>query len=100
MNPLVSIVARDSTGDAPSEDLVEGYNLVLIVGKPLGSLVAWDSICRKKGIAFLAAVSRGTQAFFFQDAGDHSYQPPVRSPESTSVRAASSGVSMYKSTYP
>ena len=83
MNPLVSIAARQNSGNDPDEDftqseeLIQGYNLVLVVGKPIGSLIDLDNLCRKNKIAFLAAVSRGTQAFFFQDAGQHSFQPPV-----------------------
>ena len=83
MNPLVSIAARQNSGNDPDEDftqseeLIQGYNLVLVVGKPIGSLINLDNLCRKNKIAFLAAVSRGTQAIFFQDAGQHSFQPPV-----------------------
>lgn len=76
MNPMVSTAAR--TGPAtPSKDLVQAYDVVLIVGQPLGNLVVWDTICRECSVKFFAAVSRGTQAFFFSDLGQHSFQPPV-----------------------
>lgn len=80
MNPMISVSAKSVKSEEPSEEIVQGFNLVLVVGKPLGSLIPWNKLCRQKGIAFLAAISRGTQALFFQDAGEHSFQPPVSLP--------------------
>ena len=76
MNPMVSIAARQGPA-LPSKEIAQDYDVVLIVGKPLGSLVVWDTICRDNNVKFFAAASRGTQAFFFSDLGEHSYQPPV-----------------------
>ena len=73
---MVSIAARAGPV-TPSRDIVHDYDLILIVGRPLGSLVLWDTLCRDNGVAFFAAVSRGTQAFFFTDLGEHTFQPPV-----------------------
>ena len=79
MNPMVSVAARAGPV-APSRDIVHDYDLVLIVGRPFGSLVLWDTLCRDNGVAFFAAVSRGMQAFFFTDLGQHTFQPPVSNP--------------------
>lgn len=73
---MVSIAARKGPA-LPSKGIVKDYDVVLIVGKPLGSLVGWDTICRESNVNFFAAVSRGTQAFFFSDLGEHSFQLPV-----------------------
>lgn len=74
---MVSVVAREGSA-LPSREITQDYDVILMVGKPLGSLVVWDTICRDNKVAFFAAVSRGSQAFFFTDLGDHSYQAHVR----------------------
>jgi hypothetical protein len=76
MNPMVSIVARPGPA-TPGKELIGDYDVVLVVGRPLGSLVIWDSLCRDNGKAFFAAVSRGSQAFFFSNLGTHTFQQQV-----------------------
>ena len=77
MNPMVSIAARAGPA-VPSKEIAQDYDIVLIVGQPLGSLVVWDTVCRDNKVKFFAAVSRGTQAFFFSNLGEHTYQPQVK----------------------
>lgn len=77
MNPMVSIAARVGPAVA-SKEIAQDYDVILIVGQPLGNLVVWNTICRDNNVKFFAAVSRGTQAFFFSDLGEHTYQPQVR----------------------
>ena len=36
-----------------------------------------DEACRERGIAFLAAASRGTTSYFFSDPGMHGFTPIV-----------------------
>ena len=81
MNPMVSVVARSGSA-LPSKEITQDYDVVLVVGKSLGSLVVWDTICHDNKVAFFAAVSRGTQAFFFTDLGEHSYQGHVSTNQS------------------
>ena len=78
MNPLVKLSAREGPATA-SKDLIADYDLMLIVGRPLGSLVLWDTLCRDNHVAFFAGISRGGLACFFSDLGSHSYSPVVRS---------------------
>ena len=80
MNPMVSIAARAGPA-VPSKEIAQDYDVVLIIGQPLGSLVVWDTICRDNKVKFFAAISRGPQAFFFSDLGEHTYQPQVKTSE-------------------
>ena len=73
---MVNVAARPGPA-VPGKELIGNYDVVLVVGRPLGSLVKWDSLCRDHGRAFFAAVSRGSQAFFFANLGTHSFQQQV-----------------------
>jgi hypothetical protein len=54
---------------------LEGFDAVLVVGRSLESLAAFDAAARKHRVAFYGAASRGTTSFFFADL--HRYEVPL-----------------------
>ncbi|KAK9797017.1 hypothetical protein WJX73_007198 [Symbiochloris irregularis] len=74
MNPLVTVSARSGSPEAETDlSFIKGYQVLLLAGANLQTMLRYDQACTAYGVAFYTVISRGSNSYFFANLHEHAY---------------------------